>query len=76
MMDVLSGSIPRDSHPQIRGWYLCVQSTWEERHFDEESEPEVAQGELGPVGIKGYWRLIRTDGKSLETIMALEAVVR
>jgi len=27
------------------GWYLCVQSTWEERHFDE-SEPEVQPGQL------------------------------
>ena len=24
-----------------RGWYLCVQSSWEERHFDEESEAEA-----------------------------------
>ena len=22
-------------------WYLCVQTTWEERHFEEESESEA-----------------------------------
>eukprot|EP00435_Cladocopium_sp_Y103_P047501 s999_g14.t1 len=27
-------------------WYLCVQSSWEERHFDEESEAEVQPGQL------------------------------
>ncbi|CAK9044753.1 unnamed protein product [Durusdinium trenchii] len=27
-------------------WYLCVQSGFQERHFDEESEPEVQPGQL------------------------------